>query len=204
MARRPIGTGTTDSNGKITVSYTGTGAGKIQIVAVNGNLTSETFELIDCGFYDPGTDNTKASSYTYNNTQISVAYSSNGTKITHIENNTTNTHFLYNDPVISSTKISNYYTILNNMAVEFDLTELDGTQIDVYLTDGTNSRSLPITSTGHYKVTIDGTRVHLFKDGEEQTLTGTVTMNGTNIRLSFLLNAYNESLTFKNLMIYPI
>ena len=50
MARRPIGTGTTDSNGRITVSYTGTGAGKLQLVAVNGNLLSETYVLYDSLF----------------------------------------------------------------------------------------------------------------------------------------------------------
>ena len=52
MARRLIGTGTTDSNGRITVSYTGTGAGKLQLVAVNGNLLSETYVLEDLVFYD--------------------------------------------------------------------------------------------------------------------------------------------------------
>ena len=204
MARILIGEGVTDANGKVSVSYEGKGAGVLQIVAESGSLLSETYSLIDCGFYDPAIDNTKASSYTYNNSQLSVAYSDNGTKITYLQEATTNVQFFYNDSAISSTKIGNYYTILNNMAVEFDLTELTGTSIEVYLTDGTNSRSIAITSTGHYKVTIDGTRIHLFKDGEEQTLSGTVTMTGANIRLSFLLNAYNESLTFKDLMIYPI
>ena len=42
MARRLIGTGTTDSNGKVSVTYTGTGAGKLQIVEESGSLLSET------------------------------------------------------------------------------------------------------------------------------------------------------------------
>ena len=50
MARRKIGEGTTDNNGRITVSYTGTGAGKLQLVAVNGNLVSETYTLYDSLF----------------------------------------------------------------------------------------------------------------------------------------------------------
>ena len=54
MARRQIGTGTTDSTGKITVSYTGTGAGKLQLVAVQGNITSETYTLEDCYFIETG------------------------------------------------------------------------------------------------------------------------------------------------------
>lgn len=203
MARRLIGTAVTDSNGEATITYTGTGAGKLNVVAESGTFLSETYELIDCGFYDEAIDNTKASSYAHND-QLTVAYSLSGTTLTHINDNTTNVHFLYNDSAISSTKVSGYYTILNNMAIEFDLTELSGTQIEVYLTDGTNNRSIGLTSTGHYKLVLDGQRINLFKNGEEQTLPETTTMTGTNIRWSFLLNAYNESLTFRNLMIYPI
>ena len=190
-------------------SYTGVGAGKVDIVAslddeiTGGSFVSEIYALYDCGFSDKATDNTKASSYYNYNRLIDVSYSDNGTKLIHSENSTTNRHFYYNSNAISSVQISGMYTILNNMAIEFDLTEINGT-IDVYLTDGSNSRGIGLTSTGHYKITIDGERLHLFKDGVEQSLSGTVTMTGDNIRWSFLLNSYNESLTFKDLMIYPI
>ena len=215
-----LGYGVTDNQGKakleydaqgnpLTHSYTGTGAGKVDIVAsldseiTESSLVSETYEITDCGFYDKATDNTKASSYYNYNSLIDVSYSDNGTKLTHSEDSTTNRHFYYNSNAISSVQISGMYTILNNMAIEFDLTEINGT-IDVYLTDGSNSRGISLNSTGHYKITIDGERLHLFKDGVEQSLSGTVTMTGDNIRWSFLLNSYDESLTFKNLMIYPI
>ena len=56
MTYRKIGEGITDNNGRITVSYTGKGAGKIQLVAKQGNLTSETYELIDALF--KGTNST--------------------------------------------------------------------------------------------------------------------------------------------------
>ena len=55
MARRLIGTGTTDSNGKVSVTYTGTGAGKLQIVAESGSLLSEIYEIFDCLFKGSGT-----------------------------------------------------------------------------------------------------------------------------------------------------
>jgi len=57
MARRLIGSGTTDSNGRISVPYTGKGAGKIQLVAVSGTLQSETYSVWDYIKYDKGTIN---------------------------------------------------------------------------------------------------------------------------------------------------
>ena len=50
MATRLIGSGTTDSQGKININYTGTGAGKLQLIAKQGNLTSDTFILYDALF----------------------------------------------------------------------------------------------------------------------------------------------------------
>ena len=57
MARRLIGSGTTDSNGRISVPYTGKGAGKIQLVAVSGTLQSEIYSVWDYIKYDKGTIN---------------------------------------------------------------------------------------------------------------------------------------------------
>ena len=213
MARRLIGTATTNSSGIATVSYTGEGAGKLQLVAESGNLSSETYELYDCGFYDPaingdGNHKTVATSTSgtggwlnTNGANLTVTYSSNGTTLTNVDGTTR--HFYYHDTSITSTKLGNYNTILNNMAIEFEVTAISS-QIEVYLTDGTNNKSVPITETGNYKIVFDGSIVHLFKDNVEQTLTGTNTMNGTNIRVSFLTNATNESVTFRKFMAYPI
>ena len=173
-------------------------------------ISSETYELYDCGFYDEATNTThKTVVSTTNSTGswlnasngITVAYSSNGTTLTNPDGTTR--HFFYHDTSITSTKVGAYNSILNNHAIEFDLNALTGTP-DMYLTDGTNNKTLNFTATGHYKIVLDGSRVHLYKDGVEQTLTGSVTMTGTNVRVSFLLNAADESLTFKQFMVYPI
>lgn len=72
---RYMGYGTTDSNGiakldhdengsAITHSYTGTGAGEIDVVAsldeeiVEGSIVSEIFEVLDCSAYDTGINGT--------------------------------------------------------------------------------------------------------------------------------------------------
>jgi len=64
MARRLIGTGVTNSQGIATMNkdpsgttitgYTGTGAGKLQIIAVSGNIQSTEYELIDAKLLQTG------------------------------------------------------------------------------------------------------------------------------------------------------
>ena len=54
MAKRLIGTATTNSQGIATITYTGTGAGKLQFVAESGSLQSEIYELYDCLKVDDG------------------------------------------------------------------------------------------------------------------------------------------------------
>lgn len=47
------GSGTTDSNGQISINYTGTGIGDIDvIVKLDGSSLQETFTIEDCKFYD--------------------------------------------------------------------------------------------------------------------------------------------------------
>lgn len=65
MAKRLIGTGTTDNNGTATIQYTGTGAGKIDIVAeyTDGEsiIQSEIYEVLDTIAYE--TELTSSKSY---------------------------------------------------------------------------------------------------------------------------------------------
>ena len=54
MAKQLIGTAVTNENGVATFTYTGTGAGKLNIVAESGSLVSETYEIWDYLVYDDG------------------------------------------------------------------------------------------------------------------------------------------------------
>ena len=77
---RYMGYGTTDSNGiakldhdaqgqAITHSYTGTGAGEIDVVAsldeeiVDSSIVSETYEVLDCLVYDDGISDPKKTTF---------------------------------------------------------------------------------------------------------------------------------------------
>ena len=56
MVRRLIGSNTTNSSGVATINYTGTGSGKVRIIAESGNLVSEPYTFYDVKFKDIGTD----------------------------------------------------------------------------------------------------------------------------------------------------
>ena len=128
-----LGYGVTDSNGKakleydsegdpLTHSYTGTGAGKVDIVASldseidESSLVSETYEVLDTLFYDTGvTDgNTK---WAYSN-NFTINRTSDGTEIS----STTN-----NDIYLANKDMdSDLYDYDTSFAVEFDLIEIIG------------------------------------------------------------------------------
>ena len=46
------GSDTTDSNGEISISYTGTGVGDVEVIVSYGSLLQETYAIEDCYFYD--------------------------------------------------------------------------------------------------------------------------------------------------------
>ena len=54
------GTDTTDNNGQITISYTGTGIGDVDVIISYSSLLQETFVIQDCDYY---ADSTKISNW---------------------------------------------------------------------------------------------------------------------------------------------
>ena len=203
MAKRLIGTATTNANGVASVTYTGAGRGLLNVFAESGSLQSEIYEVYDCAWYYQGTDNTKASSWFNSNSYLQVSYSENGTKVTKTEANTEWRYYFYNDSTLSTVLVGNRYSIPVRNAIEFTVTEITGTIIlDVF--DNNNNHPIPqISETGVYKIVLDGSVMRLFKDGVERTVNPN-TLNGTNVRFGFSLNAQNESITFKDMKIYPI
>lgn len=70
------GTDTTDSNGQITISYTGTGVGDVSVIVSYGSLLQETFVVQDCHYWNDG------SSVTGLEIGTGVSCTSNGDYIT--------------------------------------------------------------------------------------------------------------------------
>lgn len=60
MARKLIGTAVTDENGEATITYTGTGAGQVNIVAESGTFSSETYTIHDYWYYNSTTYSTSS------------------------------------------------------------------------------------------------------------------------------------------------
>lgn len=54
MARKLIGTAVTDENGEATITYTGTGAGQVNIVAESGAFLTKIYEVEDCYWWEIG------------------------------------------------------------------------------------------------------------------------------------------------------
>ena len=93
MAKRYLGYGYTNAQGvakleydsegnALTHSYTGVGAGKIDIVAESGTLQSETYEVLDCAFLDIATTGNTNSNWSNAYGSPSVSTDSTGTTIT--------------------------------------------------------------------------------------------------------------------------
>lgn len=78
MARRLLGTATTDANGVAVLSdgYTGTGAGEVDMIAectIDGStVVSQTYTVDDCSYLDTFSSDTK-SKYYYENGTVNIS-----------------------------------------------------------------------------------------------------------------------------------
>lgn len=155
-------------------------------------------------WYDLATDNTKESSW-YNPTEyITISYLNDGRTITKNDDSNTWRYFFYNSNEISTVKIGDIYTIPNGTVIEFEVTAITGSVVfDIMDNRNNHMDNQGTTATGHYKIVLDGTDCKMYKDGAT-TPYATKTMNGSNVRLGFVMNAYNESITYKNFIIYSI
>lgn len=105
MARRLIGTGTTGTDGSVTIPYTGTGAGLVQMdveTEIDGSIVSGTLPVLDGVLFDTMTasDSTKWQDY-----GVTATYGTDGTNLKN------GTDYRYQVK----------YDLANNLAVEFDV-----------------------------------------------------------------------------------
>lgn len=196
--RRLIGTGTTDSNGQVTVEYTGVGAGKVQLMADCGDIQSEPYTLYDVLFKDIGTED----DYTaWTNEGYMVVERTNETKLTP----TTTTNQATRHLSLTS------YTV--PFAIEMDLCltfETGGGSSLLSLRQSSSSKAR-YTPNGLGLTT--GEWVHLRLEVTDETLTAVVDgtrkdgvgHDGTFNRFYFTIPAnYNWAIKYRNFIIYPI
>lgn len=193
MARRLIGTSTTNSQGVATCDYTGVGAGEIDIVATSGSLVSEIFSIIDALYFEDGTSD-KSANWTLNN----VTYSSNGESVT-LNNTSGGSRW-------SILKIDNSTSYLDSSldyCIEVDIKNVNATNITLILDNsGVNVYN--------YVNTSDFTSIKIYTSRNENKVyyvidevVRSVNMATSNGNIQFRLSN-NESYSFKNLKVYPI
>lgn len=209
-----LGYGTTDENGEckldhdangdsISHSYTGTGAGKIDVVASldsrssisDSSLVSETFVVWDTLFFDTGLDESKNSQWNVGQGSGTKELTENGLKISNPSDTTR-----YDLFVRQTGKTTNYYWNAP-FCVEVDITEMIGNASRLQIFSNQTSEALNvINSIGHWKIIYDGTTVTITKDNGSPT---TYTKNMPNARIGFYI-VTGGSITYKNFKIYSI
>lgn len=198
MARRLIGSGKTDSNGKVTVPFEGKGLGKLQIVAECGSLLSETYELLDATFIDYGITGKKNDNWNNHNNRLTVQTDTEGTLLT--GNESGNGFYFVNgsNPVI-----------FDDYSCEFDIIGIP-VGARVYHENTTSNENSFIFNTGwfndgenHVEISVqDG--ISTFKVNGTERGTRDLTVNGP-YKVAFRLNTgTSNNLKFKNFIIYPI
>lgn len=202
MARRLLGTGITNSNGVATLdtapdgttlthSYTGVGAGKIDVVAESGSLQSETYELLDAIFVDNGVSTDYNDTGWTNSNLVSPLDRTDGTKLE--QSNTANAGFRFR--ILSQT---------TDICIEFDFKVVNASDgIFSFRNGSTSLKTIYASNVGaeantwtHLKVTV--------KDGKYYLNTST---SGTALSEwnRFNFQSYNgNSIKYKNFVIYPI
>lgn len=196
MARKLIGTGVTDANGEATITYTGTGAGKLNIVAESGTFVSETYSVWDYLFYDDGITSPKTANWTNYSDRLTVSVDETGTTL--LRDASSGTGY-YLTPSAYSTPF----------AIEFEISAIsDRVNCGIDFTDGSvdnnkNFNALWIQAGDTVKITYDGTTLEIYRNG---STTPSTTLNLTisnDVKIGFYVSA-NNSIKFKNFRMYKI
>ena len=180
-------TGTTDSNGVATVSYTGQGTGHLNIKADCMNLI-EPCSLWDTLFYDSGLSDHRTD-WTNTNDRMDVTYESEGTFLI-CNNQESNGIFVAN------------YTLPNQCIIEFDMIRYTGANIRIEL----KGHQLYVTSTRlndenwhKLKAILSNGNVDWYID--DVFITSSTTTSSTNARFIVQVGA---SMKFRNFKIYNL
>jgi len=205
MAYRYLGSGTTDSNGRATLTYTGVGAGEVDIVAsldnpiTSDSLKSNVIPVMDGNFADVGLlGNCNDTGWSYSTTNLSRVRGTNGTTLTN--NSGASRPYAVNKPETTA----DLYDWFGSYIVEFDIVEHTGNTVRLYFVDK-NGASVYFSLVGisainnnHVKVVNTGNMFTVYVDGVAQT---PVSHNLGRHQITFSL-ATGSGFTYKNFVIY--
>ena len=208
MAKRLIGTATTDNNGVATLTYTGTGAGEVDLTAcyyeedTSSIIQSETYLIDDTEFYDLGTDSTHSMFAT--SSTMTINYGSEYCSLSETTSGTTG---------VAVTDTDHY--LPSDCVFEFDFMQVDGARnyAMIYIRNKANSSSVSIVphlyDSGkqlntwiHYKCEISGNKLYVYVDDATTPIERTLSSIDTNYRLYWSTSNTNTELRFKNFKVY--
>ena len=199
--RRLIGTGITDSNGRVTIDYTGSGAGKVQLMADCGDIQSETYEIIDASLVDYAVTGAKNSNWTNYSNRLTVEPGDDGTLLT--GNDSANGYYIAKGDAPF---------VFTDYQCEFDVVSITGGSYSIrwyhqHQTEGNENifvlnTQIPETG-GHVKITVQDGLATLYVDDVQKT-TYTCTVESPYEVAFRFNNGTSNTLKYKNFIIYPI
>ena len=200
MARRYLGSATTNAQGVATLTYTGVGAGKVDIVAESEGLLSSAYTITDCLRLDRGVSGTGNYTDLFNN----MGYFTRESDGTTVASGTAST-----EP-----KLSSDVTMDSEYAVEFELLSCTYCNFRIFRINSSNQTkyygNIPITGTGLVKIEVLQNSIKAMLDN---TVLATQSVTeGYDSKFNFTFKPYYDSTTetgglnfkYKNLAIYPI
>ena len=204
MARRLIGTAVTDANGEATITYTGTGAGKLDVVAESGTFVSEPYEVLDCTFLDIATTGKKNSNW------------NKGSALTVSDPSDEGTTFSASSSTLNSGRYIATTGLTGDFRVEFEMKSSYGVRFGVTnstanMTSSTYFMTLSeYTEFREWKIEcINGVlTAYIFHNGawESLTMSGDSADTSSTLYFAFAISASGTTYTgvYRNLKIYPI
>lgn len=190
------GTDTTDNNGQISITYTGTGIGDVDVIVSYSNI-QETYELLDCYCYDGGVTGNKSTAWTASS-NISISTDDTGTLLSASSNQT----------YISSKLLT------GDFEATFTATNSGGIRIGFNKASSPSVQTKIITPTGdntwYYKINRIGStwRFQYSSDGETWNDRSIIVNNITDEDCYFLFSievvGSTRTIKYKDLKIYSI
>ena len=205
---RYLGWGKTNENGiakldhnsegqEIEHSYTGTGAGEIDVLAsldnpvAEGSIVSEIYEVYDCTFKDIGTSTDYNSTWTNNGNNITVSRSDEYTTLTPTFTGNQNRYILPSSAIPTAPFV-----------IEFDK-HFTGTSNEVLVLGdrAIYMHYFNITNANHVKLQINDDRtIYIWVDSERQFDSSYTDMSS----IRWQLNNTGTEIKYSNFKVYPI
>jgi len=204
MVKRLIGSDTTGTDGSVSIPYTGTGAGLVNLsveTEIDGSIVSVTYGVLDCIFYDTGIDST-FDKWVKKNATLDKEVLSDGTLVTNPNNSFGTIYANINE----SSTWADLYDYSAPLKVELDIVTISGGG-SITLNDGVNPVQMvfptyPFAENDHVIITVESNRYKVQIGNTEYNWYNHSLADKFGIAIR--LNDTNSSIKFKNFKIYPI